>query len=169
DAIAFLTGAGLMPSDAELRHVGVATESPLPVDGQTPPSEGKPVRYTFDFGRRAGSGLEVDGYNGEGITVSVGDQGVVYFRHLWRELSEQSIVTGDSPRLTRDQAVEAAKVAAIRSGATQEELTIDDGSLVYFSPSVSEATTELHLAWRITVNGWPYFVEATTGEILREH
>lgn len=111
----------------------------------------------------------MDGYKGEGITLPVSDQGVVYFRHLWRELSEQSIVTGGSPRVNRAQAVEAAKAAAIRSGATPEEPTTDDGSLVYFSPSVSEATAELHLAWRVTVNGWPYFVEATTGEIIREH
>jgi len=162
----FIEGIEGMPHDASVVEVRTFASCPLDVEDG---SLGKETvsEYIVDFGRFY-DGIEIDGPDGDKLSVVLDSEGVREYRRNWRSIVGPE---RNGPR-ARISATEALRVLA-NEGETHfdmpDEVEITGVDLVYYSAGPSKSQSAMFPTWRITLDDSDcFYVNAVTGRAMNE-
>lgn len=163
----FVRHNGGMPQDAYLREVrafaNCAVDTVTGEHGLESVSE-----YIVEFGRSF-DGVEIDGTNGDSISVVVSARGVGEYRRSWRNVQRARNGSGPKAQVTAAEALQVLAEEGDQYLGTPAEADITDIDLVYYSMGPEHSQSAMYPAWRIRLDeADDFYVNAITGRPMNE-
>lgn len=166
-ATEFVRGNGGMPQDAYLREVRAFANCAM--DAATGENGSETVtEYIVEFGRSYDE-IEIDGTNGDSISVVVNARGVGEYRRHWRNVQGARNGSGPKAQVTAAEALQVLAQDGDQYLGTAAQADITDIDLVYYSMGPEHSQSAMYPAWRIQLDeADDFYVNAITGRPMNE-
>ena len=160
----FLKDHNLLPKDAKVKNVAKTVRHTFTAQDETHGTT-ETVEYKVNFVHEF-NGTEISSFNGEGIVVTLGADGVHNMQHFWHTIEQET--AEKNKFLMPEQALEKFKEYVHKSWRMPQEAEITDFRLTYYSPDLNvDSVDTFKPAWKVEVDGnCPVLIDAVTGEQL---
>jgi hypothetical protein len=156
----FVQQNGGMPADAYLAEVQPQYTQDANTGEQT--VYGYLITYKHGY-----EGTQIAGVAGDKIQVLVDNSGVSYFVRAWKEVVGKETGT-EKLTITAEEAIAKAKPHMESRFKTKDVPAVESAELIYWSKPFNVEQTTLVPAWKVSVGTHEVYVDAFTGEYLKE-